>query len=130
MPRVRALPSVKTGRPGTEPACTSRIEKRALDAAMKAHPEIEIALFDLLARRLIANLVRSSPLFAAFDPKERLELAQRFEVRRAESGTVLTERGRRSDGLYVLLAGNLMADPEGGRPTRIARGTAFGHGSL
>jgi CRP-like cAMP-binding protein len=112
------------------PLMTLRIEKQALDEAMKAYPEIEGALFDLLARRLIKNLVRSSPLFAAFDPKERLELAQRFEVRRAAAGTVLAERGRRSDGLYVLLAGTVTAEPEGGVAARIARGTAFGHGSL
>jgi len=55
-----------------------------------------------------------------------------FEIRRADPGTVLAERGKRSDGLYVLLAGNVTA--EGGNEahdeTRIARGSAFGHASL
>jgi CRP-like cAMP-binding protein len=113
------------------PLMTLRIEKRALDEVMKEHPEVEDALFDLLARRLITNLMHASPLFAAFDPPGQLELAQRFEVRRAPPGTVLAERGRRSDGLYVLLAGNVVAEESGAAaPVRVARGTAFGHASL
>ncbi len=109
---------------------TLRIEKSALDAVTAKYPEVEHALFDLLARRLVTNLMHTSPLFAPFEPSVRLELAQKFEVRRAEAGTVLAERGRRSDGLYVLLAGNVMAEPEGEPARRIARGTAFGHASL
>jgi CRP-like cAMP-binding protein len=112
------------------PLMTLRIEKRALDEVTKDYPDVEDALFDLLARRLVTNLMHTSPLFAAFEPSVRLELAQKFEVRRATTGTVLAERGRRSDGLYVILAGNVMAEPEAGAPTRIARGTAFGHASL
>ncbi|MDF2692604.1 MAG: regulatory subunit-like protein [Labilithrix sp.] len=112
------------------PLMTLRIEKRALDEVTKEHPDVEAALFDLLARRLITNLMHTSPLFNAFEPSVRLELAQKFEVRRASAGTVIAERGRRSDGLYVLLAGVVMGEPEGETPTRIARGAAFGHASL
>lgn len=112
------------------PLMTLRIEKCVLDEVTSKYPEVEDALFDLLARRLITNLIHTSPLFTAFEPAVRLELAQKFEVRRAPAGTVIAERGRRSDGLYVLLAGNVMAEPEGATPTRIARGTAFGHASL
>lgn len=52
-----------------------------------------------------------------------------FEIRRAEPGTVISERGKRSDGLYILLAGNVTATGDAGE-TRIARGSTFGHGSL
>jgi CRP-like cAMP-binding protein len=114
------------------PLMTLRIEKRALDEVIREYPEVEGALFDLLARRLITNLMHTSPLFNVFEPQVRLELAQKFEVRRAPAGTVIAERGRRSDGLYVLLAGNVQAESgsAGTPPTRIARGTAFGHSSL
>jgi CRP-like cAMP-binding protein len=64
-------------------------------------------LLELLTRRLLGNLVRTSTLFAAFDQATRLELARLFEVRRADAGTRLIELGKRSDGLYVLLAGHL-----------------------
>jgi CRP-like cAMP-binding protein len=107
-----------------------RIGKSSLDEAVKQHAEIENALFELLARRLLMNLMQTSPMFTVFEPKVRLELAQLFEVRRAEPGTVLAERGKTSDGLYVVLAGNVMAKGDGAAETRVARGTAFGHASL
>lgn len=107
-----------------------RIDKGALDELTKKHSQIDDALFDLLARRLIMNLLHVSPLFQAFEPEARVEVAQKFEIRRAEAGTVLAEIGRKSDGLYVILSGNVMAEPMKGEPFRIARGTAFGQGSL
>ena len=106
-----------------------RIEKKKLDEVTERHAVIGDALFQLLARRLVTNLMHASPLFTSFEPKVRLELAQMFEIRRAEPGTVLSERGKRSDGLYVLLSGHVTARGDAGE-TRIARGTAFGHGSL
>lgn len=106
-----------------------RIEKKKLDEVTERHAELGDALFQLLARRLVTNLMHASPLFASFEPKVRLELAQMFEIRRAEPGTVLSERGKRSDGLYVLLSGNVTAKGDAGE-TRIARGSTFGHGSL
>jgi len=119
------------------PLMALRIEKDKLDEVTRRHAAIGDALFQLLARRLVMNLMHASPLFTSFEPKVRLELAQLFEVRRAEPGTVLAERGKRSDGLYVLLSGNVTAtagDAEApkGPPaeTRIARGSAFGHASL
>jgi CRP/FNR family transcriptional regulator len=112
------------------PLMALRVGKEALDRVTKEHAQIGDALFQLLARRLLTNLLMTSPLFTLFEPKVRLELAQLFEVRRAEPGTILAERGRRSDGLYVLLAGNVMAKGESAAEIRIARGTAFGHGSL
>ena len=109
-----------------------KIDKKSLDAATKAHAAIDHVLFDLLARRLIMNLLHTSPLFTAFEPEARVEVATKFEIRRAEPGTVLAEKGRRSDGLYVILSGDVMAEPADGKgqTTRIARGTAFGHASL
>lgn len=104
---------------------TLRISKKNLDKLTKEHAEIGESLFELLARRLLTNLMYASPLFTVFEPRLRLELAQMFEVRRAEAGLVLAEKGRKSDGLYVLLAGHVEADG-----VRIARGTAFGHASL
>ncbi len=111
---------------------TLRIQKKALAAAVELYPEVGDTVFHLLARRLVANLMHTSPLFTMFEPKLRLSLAQMFEVRRAEPGTVLAERGRRSDGLYIVLAGDVVEsrEAEGETDVRVARGTAFGHGSL
>jgi CRP-like cAMP-binding protein len=112
------------------PLMALRIEKNKLDEVTKKHAAVGDALFQLLARRLLMNLMQASPLFASFDPKIRLEISQLFEVRRANPGTVLAERGKNSDGLYVLLAGHVNATGRGGVKTRVARGSAFGHASL
>lgn len=112
------------------PLMTLRIEKKKLDAVTQRHAAIGDALFQLLARRLVMNLMHASPIFTSFEPKVRLELAQLFEIRRAEPGTVLAEKGKRSDGLYVLLSGNVSAHGSDGVATRIARGSAFGHATL
>lgn len=106
---------------------TLEISKSALDEITKKHSDVRDALFQLLVKRLLTNLMSTSPLFAAFDPPARLELTNMFEVRRADSGTVIAEKGRKSDGLYLLLAGELETTGQGGR---IPRGTAFGHTSL
>jgi CRP-like cAMP-binding protein len=79
------------------PLMALRIEKEKLDGVTQRHPGIGEALFQLLARRLVMNLMHASPLFTSFEPRVRLELAEMFEVRRAEPGTVLAERGKRSD---------------------------------
>jgi CRP-like cAMP-binding protein len=112
------------------PLMALRIEKKKLDEVTARHAAIGDALFQLLARRLVMNLMHASPLFTSFEPRVRLELAQLFEVRRAEPGTLLAERGKRSDGLYVLLSGHVNATASDGEETRIARGSAFGHASL
>jgi CRP-like cAMP-binding protein len=109
---------------------TLRIEKHALDAVTKEHPEVEDALFDLLARRLVANLMQTSPLFRPFEPHDRHALAEAFEIRRAPAGTTFSETGRRSDGLYVLLLGNVTSIGAGTATLRVKRGSVFGHASL
>jgi CRP-like cAMP-binding protein len=107
-----------------------RIEKKKLDEVTEKHSAVGDALFQLLARRLVMNLMHASPLFTSFSPQIRLELAQMFEIRRADAGMVLAEQGKRSDGLYVLLSGNVTARGKDGVETRVARGSTFGHASL
>lgn len=107
-----------------------RIGKSALDRARLQFPEVEDVLFELLVRRLIANTMQSSELFLPFDPPTRIELARLFEVRRAAPGVVLAQRGKRADGLYLLLIGALNVEDEDGKVARLARGSMFGQHSL
>ena len=109
---------------------TLRIGKTALDAIVQKFPAAGDVLFQLQARRLVSNVLQSNPLFSVFEPTQRLELAQLFEIRRAEAGAVLAEIGKKVDGLYVLLAGDLMAKAKDQPSTRVARGSTFGQGSL
>ena len=106
------------------------IEKATLDALVAEFPRIEEMLLSLLTRRLLSNLLRTSVLFAAFSPEIRHELAALFEVRRADEGTVFVERGKRSDGLYVVLTGRVVREDPDGSQRSLSAGSIFGQRSL
>ncbi len=95
----------------------------ALDAAFGN------VLFHLLVTRLIANALQTQPLFAAFDIPTRVDLARLFEVRRAPAGTVMKQEGKRSDGLYIALAGELAVELAG-KTWTMQLGQMFGQQSL
>ncbi|MEM6958329.1 MAG: cyclic nucleotide-binding domain-containing protein, partial [Myxococcota bacterium] len=102
-----------------------RIPKASVDAVVDAYPDVRHRVQELLTRRLLANLLHTSPLFAAFDPGSRKELARRFEVRAADAGTVLVEAGKRSDAVYTLMLGSLNRGGSAMRP-----GDTFGQRSI
>ncbi len=106
-----------------------RVEKQFLDDLVLEHPEVEAVLFQLLSRRLLANLLQTSILFRGFDPPHRLAVARLFESRRAMEGTRIAERGKKSDGLYVLLTGKLFAQDEG-RNATLGPGAIVGQRAL
>lgn len=89
------------------PLTALRISKSTLDETVKAHPEVGQVLEELLSRRLVANFLQTSPMFAAFDSESRQQLSRLFELRSASFGTRLLEKGKRSDGVYIVLIGQL-----------------------
>jgi CRP-like cAMP-binding protein len=106
-----------------------RIPKDALDRVVLRHSAVGDVLFDVLVRRLVTNVLQTSTLFAAFDLPTRKELARLFEVRRASRGVVIKRSGKRSDGLYLALAGELEVERDGEKAL-LPLGTMFGHTSL
>ena len=81
------------------------VRKANLDELTARYPAVHDVLLELMTRRLLANVLRTNPIFTGFDPTTRTEVARLFEVRRARHGTVLLQQGKRSDGLYVVLQG-------------------------
>lgn len=106
-----------------------RISKDALDALTSAHPSVGDVLFNVLVKRLVGNALGTSPLFTGFDPGAQADVAKLFEVRRVSPGTVLAERGRRIDGLYILVAGEFEVD-DGRGLRKTSLGSLFGQGAL
>jgi len=102
-----------------------RLPKKVLDACIEKDAALESVLLELLGRRLVSNLMKTSPIFAGFDASTRIELAKLFQIRRAAEGTVLLEKGKRGDGLYVVLLGEIETDEETAKP-----GGVFGHAAL
>lgn len=104
-----------------------RISKLLLDRLVAEHPPLSDVLLEMLGRRLVSTLLRTAPMFAAFDDETRAELASMFEVRRAERGTKILEAGRRTDGLYIPMIGNLSAiGADGEELGRLKLGRALG----
>jgi CRP-like cAMP-binding protein len=108
-----------------------RISKLLLDRLVAEHPELEDVLLEILGRRLVATLVRTSPIFASFDSDTRLKVAGMFEVRRANQGTTILEAGKKADGLYIPMIGSLTAtDATGKEIGSLKLGRALGQHSM
>lgn len=108
-----------------------RIGKPLLDALVREHPPFGDVLLEVLSRRLIATLLRTNSIFTGFDKSTRVNIARLFEVRRARTGMRLVEAGKRSDGMYLPLHGQLtVRAPSGRRLGTMELGLAIGQDSL
>jgi CRP-like cAMP-binding protein len=108
-----------------------RISRLLLDRLVAEHPALGDILLEVLGRRLVATLVRTSPMFSSFDNGARSEVAGLFEVRRANKGTVILEAGKRADGLYIPMIGELTAiRPSGEDIGHLKLGRALGQHSM
>ncbi len=108
-----------------------RISKLLLDRLVAQHPALGDILLEVLGRRLVGTLVRTSPMFSSFDNGARVEVASMFEVRRANQGTAILEVGKRADGLYIPMIGDLAAiGPDGAEAGHLKLGRALGQHSM
>jgi CRP-like cAMP-binding protein len=108
-----------------------RIPRLVLKKVIAAHPKVGETLFQLLTRRLVENLMQSSPLFTAFDPATRKELAMLFEVRRLAAGAKLFDEGKRTAALYIPLTGRVeIRSKARGEGDLAGPGRVLGHESL
>ena len=107
-----------------------RIPKVTLTELVRAHRGVGDVLFEMLTRRLLANLLRTSRLFAELSPVERREIAGEFELRRARAGTPLVVAGKQSDALYITLTGHVEVAQPTGEPQVAGAGLMFGHASM
>lgn len=108
-----------------------RIPRDVLQQLIKEHPRLAEVMLELLTRRLLGNLLQSSPLFQEFDAAGRRELVRKIEIRRAPRGTLLAEAGKVMDGLYISLTGTLeVSTDEGSDRTQHGPGSMFGQHSL
>ncbi|HKP59555.1 MAG TPA: cyclic nucleotide-binding domain-containing protein, partial [Polyangiales bacterium] len=107
-----------------------RIPRDTLLQMLRGHPPLAELLLELLTRRLLGNLLQSSPLFQEFDSEGRRALSRMFEVRRAAAGTRLAIAGKRMDGLYISLTGTLLVEAPGAEAAIASPGSMFGQHTL
>lgn len=82
-------------------------KKSALDAAVKKSPELGREFAEHCRRRMLDNLVKTSPILRSVNPSERAELVQRFAVRSFEPGQRLVVQGKNTDGLHLIASGEV-----------------------
>jgi CRP-like cAMP-binding protein len=108
-----------------------RIPKLTLSYLVRVHEGLADVLFELMTRRLIANLLHTSGLFAELGPADRRQLAADLELRRARGGTDLLTPGASSDALFITLTGHVEIVEPATSTTRVeGAGVMFGHTTL
>lgn len=110
------------------------IKKSVLDELIKSYPSVKQVLSRFHRTRLLANLLKTSPLFAPFGGEMRRSLIEKFKSRELKRGTRILEEGQKGDGLYLLLSGQCeVSKKRGGQKIVLAdlrEGGLFGEMSL
>jgi CRP-like cAMP-binding protein len=96
----------------------------------KDHPQIATALRKFCRQRMLSNVMESSALFRPFGKRDRRALIQRFRAREVRPGDLVIREGQRSDGLYVVLAGQVEVRKENRVLAQLKEGELFGEMSL
>jgi cAMP-dependent protein kinase regulator len=81
--------------------------REALEAVAEKRPEVGVELAAHCRRRMVANLVRTSPVLKMVPAAERPALVERFETRSYEKGDRLIETGEDSKGLHLIASGEV-----------------------
>jgi CRP-like cAMP-binding protein len=94
------------------------------------YPQVARALKKFCRERLLSNVMNSSPLFRVLGRKDRRELIERFRARDVRRGENLIRDGEQTDGLYVVLTGEVEVHKQNQLLTRLKEGDLFGEISL
>jgi len=96
--------------------------KEALDEVAEREPEVAIELASHCRRRMVQNLVRTSPILSAVRADERPALVERFETRVFEKGDKLIGEGSDPTGLHLIASGEVaVVRLEGEEPFVLAK---------
>jgi len=94
------------------------------------HPSVSSALKKFCRQRLLSNLMQSSALFQPFSKSDRRDLVQKFRARDVRKGEAVIKEGQSSDGLYVVLSGEVEVTVKGKPVAKLREGDVFGEMSL
>jgi CRP-like cAMP-binding protein len=111
---------------------TQLLEISATVLAQLSHryPQVAAALKKFCRQRLLANVMNSSPLFKPFGRKDRKELVERFRARDVKKNDLIIKEGVPTDGLYVVLSGEVEVRKGKTHLATLREGEVFGEISL
>jgi cAMP-dependent protein kinase regulator len=105
----------------TRPSILLVATRDALEAVAAERPEVGVELAAHCRRRMVANLVRTSPVLAAVEATERAALVARFETRVFEKGEKLIAEDDDPAGIHLVASGEVaVVGHEAGEPIVIA----------
>jgi CRP-like cAMP-binding protein len=108
------------------------VSRDTLQKLLRDDDRLLVLLVRFYRARLVGNLMASSPLFESLSKEDREDLLAKFQLREYPEGYEILREGERSDGLYVVLAGDIAAmGPEEPKVLgRLGPGDVFGEMSL
>ncbi len=83
------------------------LSRADVQALAQAKPKVAEELVEYCRKRLIGNLLQTSPLFKRFDDATRYLLIDKFQRRGYQSGDALITQGQPGQGLFVIAAGEV-----------------------
>jgi len=96
-------------------------KRDALEEVAERRPDVGVELAAHCRRRMVANLVRTSPVLVAVEPEQRPALVERFETRVFEKGEKLLSEGDDAAGLHLIASGEVaVVGHEAGEPIVLA----------
>lgn len=106
------------------------ISAEILKELSASYPVVSTALKKFCRQRMLSNLMNQAAIFAPFNRNDRRDLVQKFRARDVNRGDVLVKEGASSDGLYVVLSGEVEIEAKGQRIATLKEGQVFGEMSL
>ncbi len=89
------------------PALLLVASKDSLDRAVKKNPQLGREFAEHCRRRMLDNLVKTSPILRSVSHAERADLVQHFAIRAFEPGERLITQGDTTDGLFLIASGEV-----------------------
>ncbi len=115
---------------GSEDTQVLVISAEILKELSSSYPVVSTALKKFCRQRMLSNLMNQAALFAPFNKNDRRDLVQKFRARDVNKGDVLVKEGTASDGLYLVLSGEVEIEAKGRRIATLKEGQVFGEMSL
>jgi CRP-like cAMP-binding protein len=109
------------------------ISAPVLNNLAKQYPHVAQSLRQFGRQRLLADVMATSALFRPFDRADRKKLVELFKVREVQPAEVVVSEGTPTDGLYLVMNGELEVKtrgPEGRVLASLKEGDIFGEMSL
>lgn len=94
------------------------------------YPTVAQALKKFCRSRMLNNVMNTSALFRPFGKDDRKKLISKFRARDAKKGETLIREGADTDGLYIVLSGEVEVVRGGHTLARLHEGELFGEMSL